>query len=899
MLQYPDWNTPFEVHCDASDVGVGATLVQRVEGVERVVMYASRSLTKDERKYQAYEKEALALVWALELFKHYLKVSSFHVVTDCRSLLFIKNKAFNSRIGRWILRLQEFDFTIKHKAGSLLKDADTLSRAPLPDNSYGFADDIEPLYDTNPEAGAEYFRAAEKAILAANNPSPLLIRVVTRANAAKGDLRCEQKVQQLWESNPVTVKTRKRKVSETQVVESKDSLHKKQLPPAKFAKKAGGVDPKKNPLTTKTQTNRGGLRSNFGGNEKSSNAFSHEPEIEVRVDFSKEKEESNETLCVSEHNTTEKSMSKSEPQFFTCVKELEGYDFQTWITEQNNPNHKDMQFILKSIKTESSDGNITLPLNSEKSVFRKNQQGLLVKVLEGKERIVVPESLRAFVMRQHHNSPLHAHQGRNRFQRMLGERYFWPGMKRDTSRWVRACVSCARRKTPRPLGQGLTTPALARHPFEVVGIDLVGKCPETEDGQQWILTIVDHFTRWPIAVPIPDRQASTIAYALYKNLVCEHGVPVKILSDQGRELIGRALQLVYNTWGIRGVHTGGYNPQANGACERFHRWLNTTLTQLYDKKTPNWDRFIPAVLFAYRVSVNDVTGYSPYFLLHGRDPVLPSDITFIPGERPIPTYDEHRTNVTELLRRAFDETRQRQYKAYVYNYERSRPRTKPDLSAGDLVLVWKKTASETRMEVAGVKTSLPSKWHYPWIGPGRFVREINNTTCEVELYNTRKSYNYNRVVKFHPWDEEIVSTTVEDDGAGLFKRDVTLDSSGEPLSLDIDEPFLIKLTSDTHSGMTHAVGMYRGMKGEYIDFQWMGNYGNGKLARVFLPGWVDPRDNKEYYKNKPTHHSHKRFMGESTETYVTLKEILLRGSNLLKESGKLTASALAIISSSH
>ena len=895
MLQYPDWKTPFEVHCDASNVGVGATLVQKVDGLERVVMYASKSLTSEQRNYQPYEKEALALVWALELFKHYLKVTSFQVVTDCRSLLFIKNKQLNSRIGRWILRLQEFNFTIKHKAGALLKDADTLSRAPLTENEYGSAE-IDPIYEQNPDAAASYQLAAEQAIAAANEPNPVFIGVVTRASAKEKCSDDKNKKKQLWESNPVATKTRKRRqpvgddqdmtkrVSDEFESSKKEPSQKKGKPRQDF------------PLIDQTKffgdSGDPGMNSNFGNTGGVESEHLRNPKFHASSVDQLSTESDDKHIQKRPHIHTQQNIigeDRAGPQFFKCEKELEGYEIKTWITEQNNPHNKDMKFILTQMNSQSSAG----PVPKSKFTFKLNIQGLIVMVSDGKkERCVVPESLRAFVMQQHHNAPLHAHQGRNRFQRMLRERYFWPGMTRDAARWIRSCVSCAKRKTPRPLAQGLTTPALSSHPFQVVGIDLVGKCPETDGGHQWILTIVDHFTRWPIAVPIPNRQACTIAHALYRHLICEHGVPQKILSDQGRELIGTALQVVYDTWGIKGVHTGGYNPQANGACERFHRWLNTTLTQLYDKKTPNWDMQIPAVLFAYRVSVNDVTGYSPYFLLHGREPLLPSDVTFTPNVTQTSlTYDEFRSNVTTLLKSAFNVTRQRQYEAHVYNYQRSRERVKPDLHPGDLVLVWKKSADESRMEIAGDKRSLPSKWQYPWAGPGRFIKEVSNTNCEVELYGKTKNYNYNRVVRFRPWDEVITSTTEP----RLFPPGGNTDSLVELFSMD--EPFLVKLASDTHSNHTHAVGMYRGMKGEYIDFQWMGNYGNGKPTGVFLPGWVDPKDNKEYYKAKRIHPTHHRFTGESTGTYITLTQVLMRGDKLIRESGKLTTDALSLISS--
>ena len=448
---------------------------------------------------------------------------------------------------------------------------------------------------------------------------------------------------------------------------------------------------------------------------------------------------------------------------------------------------------------------------------------------------------------------------------------------------------------------GLTNPALATYPLDVVGIDLVGKCLETTGGHKWILTIVDHYTRWPIAIPLPNRKAETIARALYEHLISQYGVPRKILSDQGKELVGEALETLYQKWGIKRVKTGGYNPQANGACERFHRWLHTAMSQLYDRKSPDWDEYIPASLFAYRASVNDATGYSPYFLMHGREPVLPSDIIFNPAGSEHPegeSYESYVDTVAARLRKAFEKTRRTQYESHLANYNRAPERARPNFKQGDKILVWKKSAKETRLELSGDKRALPTKWVNPWTGPATFVRELTNTSCLVDLDGKSFPMNYNRITRFVPWDEMNLTTdkwlNCRDSASSLREEETPVNNKYEEVVTG--DVILFGLNDGTSAKNTYAVAKVLNVnKKNWICFQWMGNYSNSK-DRVFLPGWVDVKDNKEYYSRKPMHKNHPKFMGEDTETYLNTSSVLLKGTALIRENGKLTPYAIDMIS---
>lgn len=130
ILTCPDMNKPFVLQTDASGYGIGAVLTQTQDGCEKVICYVSRSLTAGERKFSTTERECLAVLWSVERLRCYLEGRKFTVITDHFSLVWLNNlKNPQGRLGRWAVRLQQFDYEIQHRKGKDLVVPDTLSRS--------------------------------------------------------------------------------------------------------------------------------------------------------------------------------------------------------------------------------------------------------------------------------------------------------------------------------------------------------------------------------------------------------------------------------------------------------------------------------------------------------------------------------------------------------------------------------------------------------------------------------------------------------------------------------------------------------------------------------------------------------------------------------------------------
>ncbi|GFY71022.1 retrovirus-related Pol polyprotein from transposon 17.6 [Trichonephila inaurata madagascariensis] len=129
ILFAPDFSKDFILQTDASDIGAGVVLSQKINGEEHPILYLSKKFSRVKRNYSTVERELAAIIFGLKRLKHYLDGQRFIIETDHNPLKYLnKMGGSNPRLQRWVLCLQPFNFEIRHKLGKLHRNADRLSR---------------------------------------------------------------------------------------------------------------------------------------------------------------------------------------------------------------------------------------------------------------------------------------------------------------------------------------------------------------------------------------------------------------------------------------------------------------------------------------------------------------------------------------------------------------------------------------------------------------------------------------------------------------------------------------------------------------------------------------------------------------------------------------------------
>ena len=266
-------------------------------------------------------------------------------------------------------------------------------------------------------------------------------------------------------------------------------------------------------------------------------------------------------------------------------------------------------------------------------ILSRSQYALLDGVLYKLEkdnslRIFVPECDREELFKEAHKGVFGGHLREAKIYSQLSKHYWWPGIRSDVSYWCKACLVCATRNVGQAIKPTLT-PIPVGGPFDRVGVDVL-QLPKSSRRNHYAVVFIDYLTKWPEVFATADQSAPTIAKLLVEKVISRHGVPKELLSDRGASFLSKLIAKICKVMGIKKVNTTAYHPQSDGLVERFNRTLLDMLSKTVKAGGKDWDVRLTYLLFAYRSIVQPSTGESPFFLLYGRDPQLPTDMALSP-----------------------------------------------------------------------------------------------------------------------------------------------------------------------------------------------------------------------------------------------------------------------------
>jgi len=269
-------------------------------------------------------------------------------------------------------------------------------------------------------------------------------------------------------------------------------------------------------------------------------------------------------------------------------------------------------------------------------------------------QLIVPAARKTDFMSACHQGMTGGHRAFRSTLEQVRRRGFWSGWRRDVQRYCRQCPNCIsyhRGHLPR---SGPLQPMLTGNVLERCHVDITGPHPQTPRGSKYILTCVDAFSKWAEAFALPNREAKTVARVLVEQVFCRLGTPLALLTDNAGELDGRLIQEICQLLEIDKQRTSFYRPQTNSVAERFHATLNSMMGRMISDHQKEWDLLLPHIMAAYRASVHQSTGYTPNYLMFGREVRAPVDLVFeTPTEDPPASYDDYTANLEDRKRQAY------------------------------------------------------------------------------------------------------------------------------------------------------------------------------------------------------------------------------------------------------
>lgn len=241
------------------------------------------------------------------------------------------------------------------------------------------------------------------------------------------------------------------------------------------------------------------------------------------------------------------------------------------------------------------------------------------KETTGRHQLIVFEKDRLRIMCEAHDKL--GHKGFYSTRRTIADRFWWPSLDHDLQWYLKTCHSCQTRSVAKVvLPPTVNIPASL---FQKTYTDTMFM--PASHGYDRIVQARCSLSAWPEWRMLRTETARTLGAFLFEEILCRWGVIEEIVTDNGTPFIA-AVDWLAKKYGIHHIRISAYNSQANGVVERSHRTIRDSLVKACNGDITQWPKIAPHVFWADRITTRKSTGYSPFYLAHGIEPLLPLDL---------------------------------------------------------------------------------------------------------------------------------------------------------------------------------------------------------------------------------------------------------------------------------
>ena len=220
-----------------------------------------------------------------------------------------------------------------------------------------------------------------------------------------------------------------------------------------------------------------------------------------------------------------------------------------------------------------------------------------------------------------HDDPiLGGHVGQKRMYAKLRTHYYWKNMAKDVARFVRGCAKCQRNKVKPGAREPLVLTNTPQRPFDRLIVDTIGPFTGSATDAKYALTAMCDLSKYLIMTPLVNKEATTVARALLKDVVLVYGPMGEMLTDMGTEFRNQTVSELLRLLNTRQSSSTAYHHETLGTVERSHRVFNEYLRAYVDENHDDWEEYIKYFQYCYNTTPHTSLGrkYTPYELVFGK-----------------------------------------------------------------------------------------------------------------------------------------------------------------------------------------------------------------------------------------------------------------------------------------